>query len=51
LTGKPDVPSEMSLNLPRLRVKELEAFLDPEQALDETAWINAFRAWVRERFV
>ncbi len=43
-------PSEMSLNLPMLRVKELEPFLDPEQALDESAWINSFRAWVRERF-
>ncbi|HEV3344412.1 MAG TPA: Uma2 family endonuclease [Pirellulales bacterium] len=43
-------PVEMSLNLPMLRVKELEPFLDPEQALDESAWINSFRAWVRERF-
>jgi Uma2 family endonuclease len=44
------VRSEMSFNLPMLRVKELEGFLDPEQALDESAWINSFRAWVRERF-
>jgi hypothetical protein len=33
-----------------MRVKELEPFLDPELALDESAWINSFRAWVRERF-
>jgi Uma2 family endonuclease len=44
------VPRETSLNLPMLRVKELEPFLDPELALDESAWINSFRAWVRERF-
>ena len=44
------VPRETSLNLPMLRVKELEPFLDPERALDESAWINSFRAWVRERF-
>ncbi|MGH7193405.1 MAG: Uma2 family endonuclease, partial [Candidatus Saccharimonadales bacterium] len=41
---------ETSLNLPMLRVKDLEQFLDPLQALDESAWINGFRAWVRERF-
>lgn len=44
------VACEMSLNLPMLRVQELEQFLDVEQALDESAWLNAFRAWVRERF-
>ena len=44
------VPRETSLNLPMLRVKDVEEFLDPVQALDESAWINAFRAWVRERF-
>lgn len=44
------VEREMSPNLPRLRVKDLEQFLDPLQALDESAWINGFRAWVRERF-
>jgi Uma2 family endonuclease len=44
------VPCEMSYNLPMLRVKDLEEFLDPEQALDESAWINSFRGWVRERF-
>ena len=44
------VPHEMSYNLPMLRVKDLEEFLGPLQALDESAWINAFRAWVRERF-
>src|SRR5487761_1724041 len=43
------VPHEMSYNLPMLRVKDLEEFLGPLQALDESAWINAFRAWVRER--
>ena len=41
---------ESSLNLPMLRVKDLGEFLDPVQALDESSWINAFRAWVRERF-
>ena len=41
---------EMSWNLPMLRVKELERFLDIEQARDESAWLNSFRAWVRERF-
>lgn len=41
---------EYSLNLPVLRVKDLEPFLDFELAADETAWIRAFRAWVRERF-
>lgn len=44
------VSSAMSLNLPMLRVKELERFLDVEQALDESAWLNSFRAWVRQRF-
>jgi Uma2 family endonuclease len=44
------VAREMSWNLPMLRVKELERFLDVEQALDESAWLNSFRAWVRERF-
>lgn len=33
------VPREMSLNLPLLRVKDFEPFLDPAQALDESAWI------------
>lgn len=41
---------EMSFNLPMLRVKDLEEFLDPMLALDESAWINSFRAWVRERY-
>lgn len=45
------VVTEMSLNLPMLRVKDLEPFLDVDQALDESAWLNAFRAWVRERFI
>lgn len=42
---------EFSLNLPMLRVKDLEPFLDFELAADETAWIRGFRAWVRERFL
>lgn len=42
--------SEFSLNLPMLRVKELEPFLEFELAANETTWIRAFRAWVRERF-
>jgi Uma2 family endonuclease len=45
------VSCEMSFNLPMLRVKELEQFLDFDLALDESAWINSFRGWVRERFV
>jgi Uma2 family endonuclease len=44
------VEREFSLNLPMLRVKELEPFLDFELSADETAWIRGFRAWVRERF-
>lgn len=42
---------EYSLNLPLLRVKDLEPFLDFELAADESAWIRTFQAWVRERFV
>ena len=45
------VQREFSLNLPKLRVKDLNAFLDFELAADETAWIRKFRAWVRERFL
>lgn len=45
------VERELSLNLPMLRVKDLEPFLDFELAADETAWIRRFRAWVRERFI
>jgi Uma2 family endonuclease len=45
------VEREYSLNLPMLRVKDLEPFVDFELAADETAWIRKFRAWVRERFV
>ena len=45
------VAREFSLNLPMLRVKDLEPFLDFEPAADETAWICNFRAWVRERFL
>ena len=41
---------EFSLNLPQLRVKDLEPFLDFELAADETSWIRKFRSWVRERF-
>ena len=42
---------EFSLNLPMLRVKDLEPFLDFEVSADETAWIRRFRVWVRERFI
>ncbi|HWB11693.1 MAG TPA: Uma2 family endonuclease [Pirellulales bacterium] len=45
------VERDFSLNLPMLRVKDLEPFLDFELATDETAWIRGFRAWVRERFI
>ena len=45
------VERDFSLNLPKLRVKELEPFLDFALAADQTAWIRNFRAWVRERFV
>lgn len=45
------VESEFSLNLPVLRVKDLEPFLDFELAADETAWIRKFRSWVREQFM
>lgn len=43
-------PREFSLNLPMLRVKDLEQFIDFEQASDESAWIKAFRVWARQRF-
>lgn len=42
---------EFSLNLPMLRVKDLEPFLAFESAADESAWIRKFREWVRERFL
>lgn len=45
------VEREFSLNLPTLRVKDLNAFLQLELAADETAWIRTFRAWVREHFL
>jgi Uma2 family endonuclease len=45
------VEREFSLNLPMLRVKDLEPFLDFELTADEIAWIRKFRAWVRERFL
>lgn len=45
------VEREFSLNLPKLRVKDLEPFLEVELAADESAWIRKFRVWVRERFV
>lgn len=41
---------EFSLNLPKLRVKDLEPFVDFERAADELIWIRDFRNWVRERF-
>jgi Uma2 family endonuclease len=44
------VKREFSLNLPMLRVKDLDPFLDFELAADQTPWIRKFRAWVRERF-
>jgi Uma2 family endonuclease len=44
------IERELSLNLPQLRVRELEPFLDFELASDEAVWIRNFRAWVRERF-
>lgn len=44
------VEREFSLNLPMLRVKDLDAFVDLNLAEDETAWIRKFRAWVREQF-
>ena len=43
------VECEFSLNLPMLRVKDLEPFLDFEVAADESAWNRRFREWVRER--
>ncbi|HEX5444764.1 MAG TPA: hypothetical protein VFW87_13075 [Pirellulales bacterium] len=45
------IEREHSLNLPMLRVKDLEPFLEFNLADDETAWIRRFRAWVGERFV
>lgn len=51
LDGDKYVQREFSLNLPMLRVKELEPFLDFELAADESAWIRQFRTWVREHFV
>jgi Uma2 family endonuclease len=45
------VEREFSLNLPRLRVRDLEPFLAFELAADQTAWIRKVRAWVRERFL
>lgn len=44
------VERECSLNLPMLRVKDPEPFLDFELAADESAWNHKFRNWVRERF-
>ncbi|HEX7377192.1 MAG TPA: Uma2 family endonuclease [Pirellulales bacterium] len=45
------VEREFSLNLPMLRVKDLEAFLDFERSADESAWIRDFRVWVRQHFL
>ncbi|MGH7135627.1 MAG: Uma2 family endonuclease [Pirellulales bacterium] len=45
------VECEHSLNLPMLRVKDLEPFLDFELAASETTWVRKFRAWVRERYI
>ncbi|HET6883056.1 MAG TPA: Uma2 family endonuclease [Pirellulales bacterium] len=44
------VEREFSLNLPMLRVKDIEPFLNFQLAADETAWILNFRAWIREHF-
>lgn len=44
------VETEFSPNLPMLRVKDLEPFMDAELADDESQWLLAFRQWVRERF-
>lgn len=44
------VERQFSLNLPPLRVKDLEPFLDFQLAANETAWIRTFRSWVREHF-
>lgn len=51
LTDTRYVEREFSVNLPMLRVKDLEPFLDFERAADETAWIRGFRTWVRESFL
>lgn len=45
------VEREFSLNLPMLRVKDLEPFLSFNVSADETAWIRQFRTWVQERFL
>jgi Uma2 family endonuclease len=45
------VERDFSLNLPQLRVKDLEPFLEFQAAADESEWIRKFRAWVREKFV
>lgn len=45
------VEREFSLNLPMLRVRDLEPFLEFEISANETTWIRRFRVWVRERFV
>ncbi|HVA47479.1 MAG TPA: Uma2 family endonuclease [Pirellulales bacterium] len=44
------IETEFSPNLPMLRVKDLEPFLDVELAGDESQWLLAFRQWVQERF-
>lgn len=41
---------DFSPNLPMLRISELEQFVDPDLADDESAWIRSFREWVRQRF-
>lgn len=45
------LPSEFSLNLPQVRVKDLEPFIEWPRAADESAWIRSFRDWVRDRFL
>jgi Uma2 family endonuclease len=51
LEGQEYVEREFSLNLPMLRVKDLEPFLDFDLSADESTWIRQFRSWMRERFV
>lgn len=44
------VESQNSLNVPSLESSALNRFLAERATLDETAWIRAFRVWVRETF-
>ena len=42
--------ADRSLNLPLVKLEDLEAFLEANHD-DETHWIKGFRKWVRERVV